>query len=102
MQFVHGVSITFTSSKAGSGHKQCRHFEKFFKTYQHKVPVLLILHGTLVAMKILGQERRLVNPPSQVVAGVRTVTTITNRREHARAYSFLSSPSPRPANKSAA
>src|SRR5882762_5625282 len=29
----------------------------------------------MVAMYIVGQERRLVDPPSQVVAGVRTVTT---------------------------
>src|SRR6267142_2485711 len=35
----------------------------------------LLLHGTSVAMYISGQERRLVDPPSQVVAGVRTVTT---------------------------
>ena len=34
-----------------------------------------ILHGTVVAMYSVGQERRLVDPPSQVVAGVRTVTT---------------------------
>ncbi len=31
-------------------------------------------------MYIVGQERRLVDPPSQVVAGVRTVTTHMNRR----------------------
>jgi hypothetical protein len=34
-----------------------------------------LLHGIMVAMYIVGQERRLVDPPSQVVAGVRTVTT---------------------------
>src|SRR5205809_6102820 len=34
-----------------------------------------LLHGISVAMYIVGQERRLVDPPSQVVAGVRTVTT---------------------------
>jgi len=34
-----------------------------------------LLRGTSVAMYIVGQERRLVDPPSQVVAGVRTVTT---------------------------
>jgi hypothetical protein len=33
-----------------------------------------------VAMYIVGQERRLVDPPSQVVAGVRTVTTTMNGR----------------------
>ncbi|MEJ7617107.1 MAG: hypothetical protein WKF30_09150 [Pyrinomonadaceae bacterium] len=33
------------------------------------------LHGIIIAMYIAGQERRLVNPPSQVVAGVRTVAT---------------------------
>jgi hypothetical protein len=32
-------------------------------------------------MYIVGQERRLVNPPSQVVAGVRTVTTNMNGRD---------------------
>jgi hypothetical protein len=30
-------------------------------------------------MYIVGQERRLVDPPSQVVAGVRTVTTNIGR-----------------------
>ena len=35
----------------------------------------LLLRGIKVAMYIVGQERRLVDPPSQVVAGVRTVTT---------------------------
>jgi hypothetical protein len=39
------------------------------------------LHGTSVAMYSVGQERRLVNPPSQVVAGVRTVTTNMNGRD---------------------
>ncbi len=33
-----------------------------------------------VAMYIVGQERRLVDPPSQVVAGVRTVTTKMDER----------------------
>ena len=43
-------------------------------------------------MYISGQERRLVNPPSQVVAGVRTVTTNMNGREHShvRAHSLFS------------
>ena len=40
-----------------------------------------ILHGTVVAMYIVGQERRLVDPPSQVVAGVRTVTTNMDGRD---------------------
>src|SRR6266446_3173665 len=35
----------------------------------------LLLRGISVAKYIVGQERRLVDPPSQVVAGVRTVTT---------------------------
>jgi hypothetical protein len=39
------------------------------------------LHGTGVAMYIVGQERRLVDPPSQVVAGVRTVTTNMDGRD---------------------
>src|SRR5215831_4772282 len=40
----------------------------------------LLLRGTNVAMYIVGQERRLVDPPSQVVAGVRTVTTQMDER----------------------
>jgi hypothetical protein len=40
-----------------------------------------VLHGTGVAMYIVGQERRLVDPPSQVVAGVRTVTTNMDGRD---------------------
>ncbi len=39
------------------------------------------LQGMRVAMYIVGQERRLVNPPSQVVAGVRTVTTNMDGRD---------------------
>jgi hypothetical protein len=38
------------------------------------------LHGMGLAVYIAGQERRLVDPPSQVVAGVRTVTTTMNGR----------------------
>jgi hypothetical protein len=38
------------------------------------------LRGITVAMYIVGQERRLVDPPSQVVAGVRTVTTKMDER----------------------
>jgi hypothetical protein len=40
----------------------------------------LLLRGTNIAMYIVGQERRLVDPPSQVVAGVRTVTTQMDER----------------------
>ena len=40
----------------------------------------LLLRGIKVAMYIVGQERRLVDPPSQVVAGVRTVTTQMDER----------------------
>ena len=50
------------------------------------------LRGTTVAMYIVGQERRLVDPPSQVVAGVRTVTTKMNGRDtlpRCRAHSLL-------------
>jgi len=36
--------------------------------------------GISVAEYVVGQERRLVDPPSQVVAGVRTVTTKLNGR----------------------
>ena len=47
----------------------------------------------LLAMYIVGQERRLVNPPSQVVAGVRTVTTHMNGRDVlprlSRPFAFL-------------
>jgi hypothetical protein len=39
------------------------------------------LHGTAIAVYIAGQERRLVDPPSQVVAGVRTVTTNMDGRD---------------------
>jgi hypothetical protein len=46
-----------------------------------RVIFLDLLHGTAVAMYIVGQERRLVNPPSQVVAGVRTVTTNMDGRD---------------------
>jgi hypothetical protein len=40
----------------------------------------ILLRGISVAKYIVGQERRLVDPPSQVVAGVRTVTTKMNGR----------------------
>jgi len=39
-----------------------------------------LLRGIIVAVYIAGQERRLVDPPSQVVAGVRTVTTKMDER----------------------
>jgi hypothetical protein len=46
-----------------------------------------------LALYIVGQERRLVNPPSQVVAGVRTVTTNMNGRDVlprlSRPFAFL-------------
>jgi len=46
-------------------------------------------------MYIVGQERRLVNPPSQVVAGVRTVTTKMNGRDAlprmSRPFAFFAS-----------
>jgi hypothetical protein len=52
-----------------------------------------VLHGTDVAMYIVGQERRLVDPPSQVVAGVRTVTTNMDGRDAlprmSRPFAFL-------------
>ncbi len=48
-------------------------------------------------MYIMGQERRLVNPPSQVVAGVRTVTTNMDGRDVlprlSRPFAFLITPS---------
>lgn len=54
------------------------------------------LRGTGVAMYIVGQERRLVNPPSQVVAGVRTVTTNMDGRDKlprmSRPFAFLFNP----------
>ncbi len=47
-------------------------------------------------MYIVGQERRLVNPPSQVVAGVRTVTTNMDGRDAlprmSRPFAFLREP----------
>src|SRR5262245_31659065 len=46
-------------------------------------------------MYIVGQERRLVDPPSQVVAGVRTVTTNMDGRDAlprmSRPFAFKSS-----------
>ena len=39
-----------------------------------------LLRGISIAMYIVGQERRLVDPPSQVVARVRTVTTKMDER----------------------
>ncbi len=57
---------------------------------QHARPVA-------VAMYIVGQERRLVNPPSQVVAGVRTVTTNMDGRDAlprmSRPFAFSVGPS---------
>src|ERR1043165_438565 len=54
------------------------------------------LHGTAVAMYIVGQERRLVDPPSQVVAGVRTVTTNMDGRDalprRSRPFAFTCKP----------
>ena len=53
----------------------------------------LLLRGISVAKYIVGQERRLVDPPSQVVAGVRTVTTNMNGRDtlpRCRAHSLFS------------
>src|SRR2546423_13536430 len=48
-----------------------------------------LLRGTTVAMYIVGQERRLVDPPSQVVAGVRTVTTQMDERCDAHVTAFI-------------
>src|SRR5918912_2009909 len=53
---------------------------------------IYFLHGIDIAMFIMGQERRLVDPPSQVVAGVRTVTTNMNGRDtlpRCRAHSLF-------------
>jgi hypothetical protein len=48
-------------------------------------------------MYIVGQERRLVDPPSQVVAGVRTVTTNMDGRDAlprmSRPFAFVSNQS---------
>ena len=47
-------------------------------------------------MYISGQERRLVNPPSQVVAGVRTVTTKNEwalTLPRSRPFAFVCAPS---------
>jgi hypothetical protein len=52
-----------------------------FKYNRFIFKIKRILHGTTVAMYIVGQERRLVDPPSQVVAGVRTVTTNMDGRD---------------------
>jgi len=63
-----------------------------------------LLRGISVAMYIVGQERRLVDPPSQVVAGVRTVTTQMDERCDAHVAAlirFLRRPSdlPKPNKK---
>ena len=48
-----------------------------------------LLRGISVAMYIVGQERRLVDPPSQVVAGVRTVTTQMDERCNAHVAALI-------------
>lgn len=57
-----------------------------------------ILHGTVIAMYSVGQERRLVDPPSQVVAGVRTVTTNMDGRDAlprmSRPFAFIAEEMP--------
>src|SRR5438445_7012883 len=62
-----------------------------------------LLRGITVAMYIVGQERRLVDPPSQVVAGVRTVTTQMDERcdAHVAALirSFMAQPTGPPLQK---
>ena len=59
-----------------------------------------LLHGTAVAVYIAGQERRLVDPPSQVVAGVRTVTTNMDGRDAlprmSRPFALSGSPQKQP------
>lgn len=52
-----------------AGPAKCEVFPSLFSVQK------TLLRGTIVAVYIAGQERRLVDPPSQVVAGVRTVTT---------------------------
>src|SRR2546427_5622029 len=69
------------------------------KNRDHRSVKNFRLHGTGIAMYILGQERRLVDPPSQVVAGVRTVTTKnewarTPPRSRPFAFYFVVVPSP--------
>ncbi len=68
----------------------CKSLSKYLAT--DRFPKTL-LHGTDVAMYIVGQERRLVDPPSQVVAGVRTVTTNMDGRDAlprmSRPFAFL-------------
>ena len=66
---MQGLLLRVASFVSLSNHL---HRDRFPKT---------ILHGTSVAMYIVGQERRLVDPPSQVVAGVRTVTTNMDGRD---------------------
>src|SRR5215216_1996811 len=60
-------------------HRLCESFPA--KSWGHMCSIKRVLHGTGVAMYIVGQERRLVDPPSQVVAGVRTVTTNMDGRD---------------------
>ena len=65
----------------------------YFKYKRFTFKIKRFLHGTAVAMYIVGQERRLVDPPSQVVAGVRTVTTNMDGRDAlprmSRPFAFL-------------
>ena len=66
---------------AWAGGSSKRFEQTQIKTKEPAIPENHLLHGTSVAMYIVGQERRLVNPPSQVVAGVRTVTTNMDGRD---------------------
>jgi hypothetical protein len=73
--------MTFGSTRAGKS-RDWGTSPVFSRKQKHRILLTkTLLHGTGVAMYIVGQERRLVDPPSQVVAGVRTVTTNMDGRD---------------------
>ena len=85
MKFLHLVrekSTRLFASAEPERAGECSTLPVFLSKQQSPLPsIKTLLHGTGVAMYIVGQERRLVDPPSQVVAGVRTVTTNMDGRD---------------------
>ena len=89
VEFLHGPSRNFYTSFRAKGPVKFDFLRNPEQSQWRKTVPKTLLHGTAVAMYIVGQERRLVDPPSQVVAGVRTVTT---KNEWARRTPTLSRP----------
>lgn len=81
MQFLHPTREKYTCHFACETCKIRCLITFSYQTLAAEVSPKTLLHGTGVAMYIVGQERRLVDPPSQVVAGVRTVTTNMDGRD---------------------